>query len=69
LKTSEVNFSNILRAAFTLVNPKAQKKDNQVISHFVLLGSKCVNPKHKIIHGNGAKAMPGLISAPNSGSL
>jgi len=34
-----VDFTNILRAAILLIDPKIAKKDSQVISHFGLLGS------------------------------
>ena len=37
--TPGVNFTNILRVAFTLGDPKSAKKDNQVMQPFALSGS------------------------------
>jgi hypothetical protein len=40
--TPGVNFSNILRAASTLLHPKSVKMIDNLIVFFMLLGSECV---------------------------
>jgi len=44
-----VNFTNILCAAFTLIDPQSANNDSQVISHFELLGSVYVKAAQKML--------------------
>ena len=44
---SEVNFINILRAAYMLAHPNSAKKDSQVNQCFLLLGSASVKAVRK----------------------
>ena len=45
--TLGVNFSNILRAAFTYANPRSAKKTVNLTIFFVLLGSMCVKAANR----------------------
>ena len=45
--TPRVDFTNILRAAFTHTNPKSAKKDSQVKQPFALLGYVSVKTAYK----------------------
>ena len=47
--TSGVNFTNILFAAYTRVDPNSGIKDSQVKQLFALLGSVCIKAVHKHI--------------------
>jgi len=49
LSTLGVNFTNVLREAFTHSDPESVKKDCYVISHFALLGYGRVKAAHKIL--------------------
>ena len=42
-----VNFTNILRAAFTLADPKSAKRQVMLRSFFALLGSASIKAAHK----------------------
>ena len=46
---SGVNFTNVLRAAFRLEDPKSTKKTVKLSSFFALLGSSCVKAARKHI--------------------
>ena len=45
--SEKVNFTNILRAAFTHADPKIAKKDIQLKQLFLLSGSACVKAARK----------------------
>jgi hypothetical protein len=47
--SSEVNFANILRAAFTYPNPKSEKRTDNLTVFFALLGSARVKAAHKML--------------------
>ncbi len=51
-----VNFTNVLRAAFTLVDPKSVKKIDQLTVFFTLLGSACVKAVRRML----VKLSPGV---------
>ncbi len=48
-KKPYVNFTNILRAALTHVDPKSAKKTYDLTVLFVLLGSECVKAVRKML--------------------
>ena len=49
LTTPMVNFTNVLRAAFTRADPKSTKKTVKLSSFFALLGSARVKAARKML--------------------
>jgi hypothetical protein len=54
---SGVNFTDILRAFFTLTNPKSAKKTDAFAVFLALLGSECIKTAHKML----VKTIPDLF--------
>jgi len=61
-KISSVNFTNVLCAAFTLVDPESVKKIDKLTVFFTLLGSECVIAVRRTL----MKLSPDLVTCMKS---
>jgi len=64
-KVAVVNFTNILRAAFTRANPNSAIKLLNLTVLFALLGYACVKAAHKMF----VKLTPGYLTMPSKTSF